>query len=118
MPAEFKSTITQTDIYNYTNRVAIKNGYRELSSFEMKFKNPNLIFPQEAISMLDDQLIIVVNRDTLWNISERKLMEIDLAFYEIIKQIETAPQGKRKKLIEQANSIAFSEGHKKILNSL
>jgi len=68
--------------------------------------------------MLDDQIITVASRDTLWNISERKLMEIDLTFYETVKQIESASKGERKKLIELARSLAFSKHHKEILDSL
>ena len=118
VPARFKSNITPADIYRYANKVAVKNGYRKLSEYEMKHKDPNRIFPQETLSMLDDQIITVASRDTLWNISERKLMEIDLTFYETVKQIESASKGERKKLIELARSLAFSKHHKEILDSL
>ena len=118
IPADFKSDITDPDIYKYVNKVAVKNGYRELSAREMKSKNPDRIFPNDTFIMLDEQVVTVVNGDTLWDLAARKLIELDIKFYETIKQIKDSSSSKKQQLIEQARSYAFSKRHMEIIESL
>lgn len=118
MPSDFKSEITDNDIYRYVNQVAVKNGYRELSATEMQSKNPDRIFPKDTFTMLDGQIVTVVDGDTLWNIAAKKLIEQDINFYEIVKQLKNSKAAEKQKLIESARSMAFSKRHMEIMDSL
>ncbi len=80
LPASFKSNITNTDIYRYANKVALKNGYAELKDAGIKTKNPHWIYPGNSFVLLDDQKITVSDGDTLWSIAKRKLIEMDIKF--------------------------------------
>lgn len=118
MPANFRSNITNNDIYRYVNLVAVKNGYRQLSEAEMRSKNPNRIFPKETFAMLDDQMITIVKGDTLWDLAKRKLIELDAVFYELMQQIENASGTEKTRLTAKAKGLAFTRNHHRILNSL
>lgn len=118
LPKEFKSDITDNDIYRYVNLVAIKNGYRKLSEAEMKSKNPNRIFPKDTFKMLDEQTVTVAEGDTLWNLAKRKLMELDIVFYEVTEQLKKANGPERTDLLEKAKNISFTKRHEQILDTL
>jgi len=115
LPADFKSNISDTDIYRYANKVAIKNGYSPLKFKEAKINNPHWIFPKNQFILLDEQKITVTEGDTLWGIAKRKLIEMDLKFHDIIKKAENMDGAAKRKSFDEAKKYSFSLKHHSIL---
>jgi hypothetical protein len=118
IPAEFRTAISDGDIYRYANRVALRNGYRELSAINANLKNPDWIYPSNTFIMLDETRITVVPGDTLWNISKKKLIEMDLNFYNTVKEIKKASGAEKEYLLKKIRVFSFSGKHESIIRSL
>jgi LysM repeat protein len=118
IPAEFRTAISDGDIYRYANRVALRNGYRELSAINANLKNPDWIYPANTFVMLDETRITVVPGDTLWNISKKKLIEMDLNFYNTVKEIKKASGAGKEELLQKIRIFSFSKKHESIIRSL
>jgi len=118
IPVNFKSVITDTDIYRYANRVAVRNGYNEIAVGTMQGKDPHWIFPSNVFLLLDGEQIIVVQGDTLWDIARRKLMETDILFYQTVTAMRKARGNERDELQKKAEGYAFSQKHRIILQDL
>lgn len=113
--------ITNLDIYNYANDVAVKNGYSRLSYQGFREKNPNWIFPSNIFVMLDGEKVVVQKGDTLWDLSRAKLEKMNADFYRIIQEIKDTPpsnSGKIKKLITEAEALVYLEQQKKIISGI
>jgi len=114
-----KVKISETDIYNYANDVAVKNGYNKISYGGLKNKNPHWIFPGNFFIMLDGEKIEVQKGDTLWDLAHAKLEKMNADFYRIIDEIEkTANDDKNKisNMIAEAEKFAYIKQQKQILD--
>jgi hypothetical protein len=101
-----KVKISETDIYNYANDVAVKNGYNRISYDGLKDKNPHWIFPGNFFIMLDGEKIVVQKGDTLWDLAHAKLEKMNADFYRIIDEIEKIKDDDKNKII---NMVAEAE---------
>lgn len=114
-----KVKITESDIYNYSNEVAVKNGYSKLSYAGLKNKNPHWIFPTNVFIMHDGEKIIVQKGDTLWDLARAKLEKMNADFYKIIDEIEkTDPKDKNKikALLTEAEKYSYVKQQAQILD--
>ncbi|MGQ9842654.1 MAG: hypothetical protein ACUVRK_03725 [Spirochaetota bacterium] len=80
--------ISDKDIFLYANDVAVKNGYSRIDIKSLKEKNPHWIYPGNRFILLDGEIVIVKPGDTLWGISEKKLLHLNIAFYTLIDELE------------------------------
>jgi len=80
--------ISDRDIFFYANDVAVKNGYSRIDIKSLKEKNPHWIFPGNRFILLDGEIVIVKPGDTLWGISEKKLLHLNISFYTLIDELE------------------------------
>ncbi|MDY6968635.1 MAG: LysM peptidoglycan-binding domain-containing protein [Spirochaetota bacterium] len=112
--------ISDRDIYYYADKVAVKNGYDRLDFATIKKKNPDWIYPGNVFILIDGGKVVVKKGDTLWGISEKKLMKISLDFYKIIDKIdEKRKTGKDiSRDIRTAKSLAFNKKHIKIIKRM
>lgn len=112
--------VTDRDIYFYANKVAGKNGYRSITFRALKKKNPNWIFPGNVFWMMDGEKIVVKKGDTLWALSEKKLMERNIEFYKIIDEIKEGglTTSEIKSALKKAREFAFNEKHYRMIESL
>ncbi len=109
---KYKIHVSDHDIYIYANKVARKNGYREIEYKDLKEKNPNWIFPGNIFYLMDNEKILVKWGDTLWDISDKKLMETQLQLYKLIEKTEEAKTTDEKlDLLKKAQDLAFSDKH-------
>ncbi len=114
-----KVKISESDIYNYSNDVAVKNGYDKLSYTGLKNKNPHWIFPSNIFIMLDGEKVVVQKGDTLWDLAHAKLEKMNADFYKIIDEIEksgTSDKNKLKTLITEAEKNTYMKQQIEILN--
>ena len=109
--------ISDHDIYVYANRVALKNGYKELSFNKFREMNPHWIYPSNVFIMMDDEKIVVRKGDTLWGLSEKKLTRMSIKFYTILEKIKdsTSPDPKD---IASLKNYSFSDNHRNIIKGL
>ena len=110
--------IKDYDIYQYTNIIALKNGYNEISRTNIKENNPNWIYPTNVFVLLDGQKVTVSKGDTLWNLSKNKLIEMSINFKNIIKKLEDCDKDEKDKLIDQAKKFAFTKEQKELLENI
>jgi len=109
---KYQIHVSDHDIYIYANKVAKKNGYREIDYKVLKEKNPNWIFPGNIFYLIDEEKILVKKGDTLWDISDKKLMAIQVEFYKLIDKSYSAKSNAEKmELLNKAQNIAFSKKH-------
>ncbi|HPP50612.1 MAG TPA: LysM peptidoglycan-binding domain-containing protein, partial [Spirochaetota bacterium] len=80
--------ISDRDIFFYANDVAVKNGYSRIDIKSLKEKNPHWIYPGNRFILLDGEVVIVKPGDTLWGISERKLLSLNITFYTLLDELE------------------------------
>ncbi len=112
--------VSDRDIYNYANKVALKNGYREITFRALKKRNPNWIFPGNIFRMLDGERIVVRYGDTLWGYSEKKLMYRNVEFYKLIEEIKEVKKTGRdfSGYIKKAKGFAFNIKHFDMLKKM
>ncbi len=112
--------VSDRDIYKYANKVARKNGYKEITFRALKEKNPNWIFPGNVFTMLDGEKVVVKWGDTLWDFSDKKLMHINVEFYKLIDNIKEAKESGKdtKAYIKKARELAFNKKHHRMLDSI
>ncbi len=109
---KYQIRVSDHDIYIYANKVAKKNGYREIDYKDLKEKNPNWIFPGNIFYLMDNEKILVKKGDTLWDISDKKLMAIQVEFYKLVDKINAAKsKAEKTELLNKAQSLAFSNKH-------
>jgi hypothetical protein len=121
---KYQIHVSDHDIYIYANKVARKNGYREIEYKDLKEKNPNWIFPGNIFYLIDGEKVLVKKGDTLWDISDNKLMGIQVEFYKLIDKIEgSKSKAEKTDMLNKAQDIAFSKKHftkieeiKKVIN--
>jgi len=114
-----KVKISESDIYKYSNDVAVKNGYSKLSYSGLKNKNPHWIFPANIFIMLDGEKVVVQKGDTLWDLARAKLEKMNADFYKIIDEIEktdTTDKNKINTLITEAEKYSYIKQQIQILN--
>ncbi len=114
-----KVKISELDIYNYSNDVAVKNGYQKISYKGLKDKNPHWIFPSNIFIMLDGEKVVVQKGDTLWDLCRAKLEKMNADFYTIIDQIDktdSADKNKISALIAEAEKFSYIKQQIEILN--
>ncbi|MCX8096219.1 MAG: hypothetical protein N3D81_01830 [Spirochaetes bacterium] len=69
-------TITDYDIWIYVNKVAVLNGYKPLTYRNpQKWEDPDWVYPNMSLKMVDGSIVIVRTNDNMWNISKRKIIE-------------------------------------------
>ena len=110
--------IKDSDIYQYANTVALNNGYHEISYAKHKNKNPNWIYPSNMFTMLDGQKVRVSEGDTLWNLSKNKLIEINIEFNRIFKEMDQAGKDEKEKLLKGIIKYTFTKEQKEIINNI
>jgi hypothetical protein len=116
---KYNIRVSDQDIYVYANKVARKNGYREIEYKDLKDKNPNWIFPGNVFYLMDGQKITVVWGDTLWDISDKKLMEAQMQLYKLLEKLETAKTIiEKQELLKKAEEFAFSGKHFKKIEEI
>jgi hypothetical protein len=82
--------IEDTDIYEYANIIAVKNGFMKIiRGIIQKDKNPDWIYPGNVFLLHDDEKITVKKGDTLWSISRRKLIESEINFNKKLKEMKS-----------------------------
>ncbi len=100
--------ISDRDIYQYANQVALKNGYNPIAPSKIRERNPDWIFPENVFVMLDNQRVVVSRGDTLWNLAKNKLIESTIAFDDIMKQAGDAAPAEKQRLMQEARRHAFT----------
>ncbi len=112
--------VSDRDIFFYANDVAVKNGYSRIDIKSLKEKNPHWIYPGNRFVLLDGETIVVKPGDTLWGISEKKLLSLYITFYTIIDELEKKiDQGiKDEALLKKAFDTAISQKQKEYLKTL
>ncbi|MCX8124303.1 MAG: hypothetical protein N3F66_09080 [Spirochaetes bacterium] len=112
--------ISDRDIFFYANDVALKNGYSRIDIKSLKEKNPHWIYPGNRFILLDGEIIIVKPGDTLWGISERKLLSLNIAFYTLIDELEKKiDKGIRDdNLAQKAMNAAITNKHRETVKLL
>ena len=114
-----KVKISESDIYNYSNDVAVKNGYSKLSQNGLKDKNPHWIFPSNIFIMLDGEKVVVQKGDTLWDLAHAKLEKMNADFYRITDEIEKTDMSDKNKittLITEAEKYSYMKQQIQILD--
>jgi hypothetical protein len=106
--------IQDHDIFEYANRVAVKNGYHKIAPTKLRDRNPDWIYPENVFFMLDGQRVVVSRGDTLWNLSKNKLIESTIKFDDIMKQLNTADIRNKPRLINEARQHAFTSEQQEI----
>ncbi|PKL18072.1 MAG: hypothetical protein CVV49_07735 [Spirochaetae bacterium HGW-Spirochaetae-5] len=105
-----KVKISESDIYRYSNDVAMKNGYEKLSYDGLKDRNPHWIFPDNIFIMLDGEKVTVQKGDTLWDLCRAKLEKMNADFYKIIDEIEKtdiSEKSKISRLLTEAEKFSY-----------
>jgi len=117
IPKEVKDNyiITISDIHKYANLVAQKNGYASITKSNFKDKSPHWIFPGNIFILLDETKIIVYKGDTLWEISENKLIQMN---YNFNKQLNEYLKSSKKLNLEQLQKLEKFAFSKKLKNEL
>lgn len=112
--------ISDRDIFFYANDVAVKNGYSRIDIQSLKEKNPHWIYPGNRFILLDGEIVVVKPGDTLWGISEKKLLSRTIAFYTLIDEIEKKiDKGIRDdSLAQKAMNAAVNNKHKEKIKEL
>ena len=105
---EMNILIKDHDIFEYANRVAVKNGYHRIATTKLRERNPDWIYPENVFIMLDGQRVVVSRGDTLWNLSKNKLIESTIKFDEIMKQVNAADMQNKTRLINEARRHAYT----------
>lgn len=89
---KYSIQVQNREIYEFANKIAIKNGYNAFPNGFTRKRNPNWIFPGNKFTFPDGEIVTVKKGDTLWEISEKKLMTVFMVFYKNLDQIETQLQ--------------------------
>jgi len=112
--------VSDYDVFLYANQVALKNGYAPIELKNLKKKNPNWIFPGNVFILMDGERITVVEGNTLWGISEKKLMQRHIDFYSLIEEVKdmSANDPAADDKLKKAGSLAFSKSHFEILEKM
>jgi len=114
-----KVKISDYDIYNYSNDVAVKNGYSKIDYTGLKDKNPHWIFPGNVFIMHDGEKVVVQKGDTLWDLAHAKLEKMNADFYNIIDEIDktdTADKTRINELITKAEKFSYIKQQVQILD--
>ncbi len=115
-----KVKINESDIYRYSNDVAVKNGYEKISYEGLKSKNPHWIYPDNIFIMLDGEKVTVQKGDTLWDLCRAKLEKMNADFYKIIDEIEKTNISEKNKisgLLAEAEKFSYIKQQFQIINS-
>jgi hypothetical protein len=118
MSRQMNIMIKDHDIFEYANRVAVKNGYHRIATTKLRERNPDWIYPENVFIMLDGQRVVVSRGDTLWNLSKNKLVESTIKFDEIMKQVKTADMQNKTRLINEARQYAFTSEQQEMLRKI
>jgi len=114
-----KVKISESDIYRYSNDVAVKNGYSKLFADGLRDKNPHWIFPSNVFIMLDGEKVVVQKGDTLWDLAHAKLEKMNADFYKIVDEIEKtdiSDKNKIGKLVTEAEKYSYLKQQTQILD--
>ena len=101
--------ISDRDIYQYANQVALKNGYNRIAPSKIRERNPDWIFPENIFVMLDSQRVVVSRGDTLWNLARNKLIESTVAFNDIMQRAAAAGPDEKRRLMQEARRHAYTK---------
>ncbi len=112
--------ISDRDIFFYANDVAVKNGYSRIDIQSLKEKNPHWIYPGNRFILLDGEIVVIKPGDTLWGISEKKLLALSIAFYTLIDELEKKiDKGIRDdSLAQKALNAAINNKHREKIKEL
>jgi type II secretory pathway pseudopilin PulG len=115
--AKYNITVEDTDIYQFANKTAQKNGYAPIPVKDFKKRNPHWIFPGNVFILADGEEIKVKDGDTLWQISRTKLERLYIDFYVVIDAIDKDIRAGRKPdpaAVRTAQSLAITAAQKKL----
>ncbi len=112
---KFAITVTDTDIYEYANQVARKNGYSPISMTDLKRMNPNWIYPSNVFILLDGEKIVVQKGDTLWDLAHSKLLRLNIEFFRVLERLEKSPENEWPGIISEAERYALTGRNRRIL---
>ena len=118
MSKQMNISIKDHDIFEYANRVAVKNGYHRIAATKLRERNPDWIYPENVFIMLDGQRVVVSKGDTLWNLSKNKLIESTIKFDEIMKQVKAADMQNKVRLIKEAGQHAYTSEQREALRRI
>jgi hypothetical protein len=109
--------IDDTDIYEYANLIAVKNGFRKIiKGIIQREKNPDWIYPGNIFLLHDDEKITVKKGDTLWAISRRKLIESEINFNKIFTQIKNSSSTASNVELDELNKFALTSKSKEAIS--
>ena len=114
---KYRITVEDTDIYQFANKTAQKNGYAPIPVKDFKKRNPHWIFPGNVFILADGEEIKVKDGDTLWQISRTKLERLYIDFYVVIDAIDKDVRAGRKPdpaAVRTAQSLAITAAQKKL----
>jgi hypothetical protein len=115
---KYNIRVKVSEILRYANSVAVKNNYHKISLTALKKKNPDWIYPGNIFLMLDGTRINVKRGDTLWKLSEDKIIETIIVFNRIMEKIKQSDPDISEKLLDEAKKIAFIEKHVKMIDRI
>ncbi len=115
---KYKIRVKVSDILRYANSVAVKNNYNKISLTRLREKNPDWIYPGNIFHMLDGTRVKVRRGDTLWKLSEDKIIESIILFNRIMERINHSGPDISGKLLEEAKKVAFIEKHQKMIDRI
>jgi hypothetical protein len=118
MSSQMNILIKDHDIFEYANRVAVKNGYHRIATTKLRERNPDWIYPENVFIMLDGQRVVVSKGDTLWNLSKNKLIESTIKFDEIMKKANEADMKDKIRLMREAERHAYTSDQIEALGKL
>ncbi len=115
---KYKIRVKPSEILRYANGVAVKNGYNRISLSKLREKNPDWIFPGNVFLMLDGTRVKVKRGDTLWKLSEDKIIESIIVFNRIMEKLSQSDRDISDKLLREAKKVAFMKEHVKMINQM
>lgn len=107
-----------SEILRYANSVAVKNGYNRISLSKLREKNPDWIFPGNVFRMLDETKIKVKRGDTLWKLSEDKIIESIIVFNRIMEKLSQSDRNISDKILREAKKVVFLKKHMKMIDRI
>ena len=119
--SKFGFYMTMRDLLNLTNKVALDNGYHKIvyqnQKRYVKGKDPDLIFPGNKLKFPDKDIVLVEEKDTMWDLCEQFLInQLNIHEEKIVKIIKDVNNGKKDiKKSKEELVIIKSESYSEML---
>lgn len=118
---KYSIKVGNKEIFEFTNKIAVKNGYNPFPNGYKRTKNPNWIFPGNKFKFPDGEIVTVKKGDTLWDISEKKLSLVFMTFYSNIDKIDSLKRENQElppELIKETKQIIYTEKQQNDFNKI